>query len=68
MVFGIEVTINSDASVYFGGQVNKNYEEIQQALALTKNDLIELAKNSLQYSFLDGKLKEKYLLELEGIS
>ena len=47
---GLKVTVNSDDPAYFGGQVNQNYVEIQEALGLTKADLYELAKNSFQYS------------------
>ena len=66
MDLGLKVTINSDDPAYFGGQVNKNYMEIQKALNLTKSDLFELAKNSFQYSFLDDKTKQIYLTELKN--
>ena len=65
MAKGLKVTVNSDDPAYFGGQVNQNYIEIQEALDLTKADLYEFAKNSFQYSLLDEDLKEKYLGELE---
>ena len=62
---GLKVTVNSDDPAYFGGQVNKNYIEIQKALNLTKEDMYELAKNSFQYSLLDEDEKQSYLRELE---
>jgi adenosine deaminase len=65
MELGLKVTINSDDPAYFGGQVNQNFIEIQKALSLTKQDLYKLAKNSFQYSLLDGITKQKYLEELE---
>ncbi len=65
MDLGLKVTINSDDPAYFGGQVNQNYIEIQEALNLTKQDLYELAKNSFQYSLLDEATKQKYIEELE---
>jgi len=65
MNLGLKVTINSDDPAYFGGQVNQNYIEIQEALNLTKQDLYELAKNSFQYALLDDKTKQGYLDELE---
>jgi len=61
---GLKVTINSDDPAYFGGQVNANYEAIQEALNLSKTELYELAKNSFQYSFLDDEGKAKYIKEL----
>ncbi|WP_231374016.1 adenosine deaminase [Aureivirga marina] len=63
---GLNVTINSDDPAYFGGQVNKNYEEIHEALDLTKEDLYKLAKNSFKYSLLDEETKQKYIDELES--
>ena len=62
---GLKVTVNSDDPAYFGGQVNKNYIEIQKALNLTKEDMYQLAKNSFQYSLLDEDEKQFYLRELE---
>ncbi|UMB61595.1 adenosine deaminase [Lutibacter sp. A80] len=62
---GLKVTINSDDPAYFGGNINKNYFEIQAALNLTKHQIYQLAKNSFQYSFLNDDLKQQYLNELE---
>lgn len=66
MNLGLKVTVNSDDPAYFGGQVNQNYEQIQKALDLTKEDLYQLAKNSFQYSLLDKKTKQLYLQELDN--
>jgi adenosine deaminase len=65
MNLGLKVTINSDDPAYFGGQVNKNYESIQAALNLTKEDLYHLAKNSFEYSLLDDLTKQKNIQELD---
>lgn len=65
MQMGLKVTVNSDDPAYFGGQVNQNYEAIQEALHLTKADLYQLAYNSFQYSLLDSEIKEKYIQELD---
>jgi adenosine deaminase len=66
MSLGLKLTINSDDPAYFGGQVNQNYIEIQEALNLSKQDLYELAKNSFKYSLLDEETKGKYLAELDS--
>ena len=65
MAKGLKVTVNSDDPAYFGGQVNQNFIEIQEALDLSKADLYEFAKNSFQYSLLDKDLKKKYMDELD---
>ncbi|MDP2089509.1 MAG: adenosine deaminase [Flavobacteriaceae bacterium] len=64
MDLGLKVTVNSDDPAYFGGQVNKNYEAIQEALNLTKEDIYQIAKNSFEYSLLEPETKNKYLQEL----
>jgi adenine deaminase len=66
MALGLKTTINSDDPAYFGGHVNQNYIETQEALSLTKEELYQLAKNSFQYSFLPDSEKEIYILELDG--
>jgi adenosine deaminase len=66
MNLGLKVTVNSDDPAYFGGQVNKNYEAIQEALNLSKEDIYQLAQNSFQYSLLDDNTKSKYLSELDS--
>lgn len=65
MDLGLKVTVNSDDPAYFGGQVNKNFLEIQKSLNLSKSDLYQLAKNSFDYSFLIYDKKQRYLNELE---
>lgn len=60
------VTINSDDPSYFGGYVNQNYLEVARALNLTKDDILILAKNSFQSSFLSDKEKQRYLKQVEA--
>jgi len=66
MALGLKATINSDDPAYFGGQVNQNYIDTQAALDLTKGELIELARNSFQYSLLEDGKKILLLNELEA--
>jgi adenosine deaminase len=58
---GIKATVNSDDPAYFGGYLNQNFIAIQEALDLSKDDLILLAKNSFQYSLLEDKRKTELL-------
>lgn len=60
---GIKATVNSDDPAYFGGYLNQNFTAIQEALQLTKEEIVLLAKNSFQYSLLDENRK-KVLLNL----
>ena len=49
---GLLVTVNSDDPSYFGGYLNDNYRAIHQALDLSEEDIITLAKNSFAASFI----------------
>lgn len=51
---GLNVSINSDDPAYFGGYVADNYEAIQSALNLDRNEIVDLARNSLRSSFLNA--------------
>jgi len=61
---GLFVTVNSDDPAYFGGYINENYLEIQKALVLSKEDIIQLATNSFNASFLNEIEKSKMLEKL----
>lgn len=49
---GLKVTINSDDPAYFGGYINENYSAVAGALALTRAELEQIAKNSFEASFM----------------
>ena len=49
---GVKVSINSDDPAYFGGYVGDNYAAIIESHRLTAADVIALARNSLESSFL----------------
>ncbi len=63
---GLFVTVNSDDPAYFGGYMNDNYAAVRQALALTKEELALIARNSFEASFLDDATKAKYIAEVES--
>ena len=49
---GVVVTVNSDDPAYFGGYVGDNYLAIAGALNLDRDHLVQLARNSIEASFL----------------
>jgi adenosine deaminase len=61
---GLRATINSDDPAYFGGYVADNFRASAQAMQLSDERILELAKNSFLSSFLDAQAKEKHLSEL----
>jgi adenosine deaminase len=58
---GAVVTINSDDPAYFGGYVLDNYVAAAQALDLSHDELLTLAANSLNASFLPATDKTRLL-------
>ena len=65
---GVRVTINSDDPAYFGGYVLDNYVATAEALDLSREDLIALARNSIEASFLGSEDKRALLTELAGVA
>ena len=61
----LRVMINSDDPAYFGGYLNANFHAVWQALQLSREALIQLAKNSFLSSFLPESAKLKRLREVE---
>jgi adenosine deaminase len=54
---GLCVTVNSDDPAYFGGYINENYRAVREALDLTEEHLVSIARNSFQASFLGEAAK-----------
>ncbi|QQE11759.1 adenosine deaminase [Planctomycetota bacterium] len=48
----LKVTSNSDDPAYFGGYMNRNFTDLIEPIGLTEDDIIRLAKNSFETSFL----------------
>ena len=65
---GVRVTINSDDPAYFGGYVLANYVAIAEALNLSRDDLITLARNSIEATFLSVDDKAALLDELDAVA
>ena len=63
---GLRATVNSDDPSYFGGYVNANYRAVADALDLSKDDLVTLARNSFTGSFLGDADKAKHLAAIDA--
>lgn len=63
---GLHATVNSDDPSYFGGYVNANYQAVADALDLSKDDLITLARNSFTGSFLGDADKARHLAAIDA--
>jgi adenosine deaminase len=65
---GLLVTVNSDDPAYFGGYIAENYAATAAALGLSADDLVSLARNSFNASFLSQEQKRTYLDELSDVA
>ncbi len=65
---GLRITINSDDPAYFGGYVLDNYVAAQQALHLTRDDIVVLARNSFAASFLSEREKAAWVAKIDALS
>jgi len=62
---GMMATVNSDDPAYFGGYVNDNYQAVANALNLSKEQLVQLAKNSFTASFLEEEEKQQMIEKVD---
>ncbi len=62
---GLLVTVNSDDPAYFGGYVADNLQASAAALDLSREQQLQLARNSFVASFLSDESKRAYLQELD---
>jgi adenosine deaminase len=62
---GLVVTLNSDDPAYFGGYLNENYRAAQQALGLTRAELVRIAGDSFRASFLEASEQAAFLARLD---
>jgi adenosine deaminase len=65
---GLCVTLNSDDPAYFGGYIGQNFLESALALNLDRDELIVLARNSLQASFTTRAEQAPWLAELAAVA
>lgn len=58
---GLRATINSDDPSYFGGYMNDNFLQAAEALDLTADEIVALAKNGFSGSFEDAEFQTRAL-------
>ena len=64
---GLKATVNSDDPSYFGGYLLDNFVAVWEALALRRTDIISLARNSIEGSFLEGNAKAVHLNRIDAL-
>lgn len=63
---GLCATVNSDDPAYFGGYLNANFVQTVQALDLSREHVIALARNSFEASFIDDATRAACLARLDA--
>jgi len=63
---GVCVTVNSDDPAYFGGYVAENFLAVQSGLGLAQQQLVELARNSIEASFLADPAKRRWFSAIDA--
>ena len=65
---GLCVTINSDDPAYFGGYMNENWTQTVQALQMDRDDVVAIARNSFEASFISDQRRAECLAELRRVA
>jgi len=65
---GLKATVNSDDPAYFGGYLLDNFAAVADALGLEAADLVTLARNSIEGSFLDEPARKMHLDRIDRIA
>ena len=62
---GLMVTVNSDDPAYFGGYINENFAQLFAATGMGAAQAYQLARNSLEASFVGEARKRAWIEELD---
>lgn len=68
LAHGLKATVNSDDPAYFGGYVNANFVAVADALDLTRDELVTLARNSFTGSFLSDAEQAPHLAAIAQLA
>ncbi|MBT4395409.1 MAG: adenosine deaminase, partial [Acidiferrobacteraceae bacterium] len=63
---GLKVTVNSDDPAYFPGYMNENLIATQQAVNLSREQMLQLAVNAIEGSWLSQDERAPYLADLKN--
>ena len=63
---GVRVTVNSDDPAYFPGYMNENLLAVQEAVSLTREECVQLARNAFTIGWLAGEDRDGYLDALDA--
>jgi adenine deaminase len=64
---GLCVTVNSDDPAYFGGYLQDNFIAVAEGLELSRAQLAQLARNSIEASFLEPAAKQTWYAKIDDL-
>jgi adenosine deaminase len=64
---GLCVTVNSDDPAYFGGYLHDNFLAVAEGLELSRAQLAQLARNSIEASFLEPATKQSWYARIDEL-
>lgn len=62
---GLKATMNSDDPAYFGGYMNENFLQLTEALDLTRDEIVTLARNGFEAAFISDEQKQLLMDRLD---
>jgi adenine deaminase len=65
---GLCVTVNSDDPAYFGGYMQDNFLAVAESLQLSDAQLAQLARNSIEASFIEPAAKQHWYTRIEQLA
>ncbi|WP_137937929.1 adenosine deaminase [Chitinivorax sp. B] len=65
---GLCATVNSDDPAYFGGYLQENYLGCDRELGLSRDDVLQLVRNSFEASWLAPEEKNAWLMECDAVA
>lgn len=68
LALGLKATVNSDDPAYFGGYVLDNYMQTAAAVGLTRAEITQLARNSIDGSWMEPEDKARHRATLDRMT
>ncbi|MDF7664864.1 adenosine deaminase [Bifidobacterium sp. ESL0745] len=62
---GVKICVNSDDPAYFGGYISDNYYALADQFGLSRDQVVQLARNSFEASWISDEKKALYLAQLD---
>ena len=63
---GVRATINSDDPAYFAGYMSENFVAVQEAVRLSKDEVVQLSRNAFNVTWLPQEERDAYVDALDA--